>query len=174
MNVQAETAVFQIKEVFKMSGTFFSRDPLAFQEYFISSFTNISGGKYTISPGQKNVDRKKYYEIYETTEMVCWKKCRFHFEISGNKDSAFVDIREANLIAHIEIGDYIKDQAVNMRIRNTFGKEKGDNIIISEPITVNFTSEEATIESIKSIIKILESIEFQNIAETVKKLIHNN
>jgi hypothetical protein len=74
------------------------------------------------------------------------------------------------VLAHIERVCDSKSPEITEQIRNMFSKKPGDNIIINKPITVDFFSEESTINSIKNILNILESNDFQIISEKVKEL----
>ena len=154
-----------------MANNIFSTEPLAFDNYFISNFSRLSGGKYSISHGNLKNPRKEYWEIYNNAEIDLWKACRFHFEIRWNRNLTLREVNTVRVIAHIESGDYIKNPEHNKRIRSEYSKEKGKDIIIKRDIIVDFSDEKNTLNSINCILEALNSDKFQDIESRVKELL---
>lgn len=157
-----------------MTNIIFSKEPIEFDNYFICNLENISGNKYTVAKGRSNIIRRGYYEIYIRADKELWESCRFHFEIKWSNKLTLQETNKVSVYPHIESGSYIKNPEHNMRIRNAFAKKDRDNIINKDDIrevTVDFSSESTTLNSIKQILNVLDSAEFDDVAKKINELL---
>ena len=150
-----------------MENITFKTEPLEFENYFANTFSSLSSGKYIIHRGNAKTLHTEYLEVYASALMDLWQSCRFHFEIRWSGSTPLQETKIVRVVAHIESGDYIKNQILNEKIRKNYAKEKRDNTIAKEEIVVDFSSMESAVKSINSILRILESERFQSIIAKV-------
>ena len=152
-----------------MENITFKTEPLEFENYYANTFSSLSSGKYIIHRGNAKTLHTEYLEVYVSTLIDLWQSCRFHFEIRWSGSIPLQETKIVRVVAHIESGDYIKNQILNEKIRTNYAKAKRDNIIVKEETVVDFSSEESAVKSIQSIQKILESEHFQDIIAKVSE-----
>ena len=154
-----------------MTNVMFSTEPLEFQKYFISKFSQLSNGKYNVDQGNVKTIHTEYYEVYERSETERLKKCRFHFEIRWSGSIPLQKVKALRVAIHIEWSCDSKAPKLTEQLRAAFSERLQRNTIISEPVTVDHSTEESTIASIRCILSILEGKSFQNITDKAKEII---
>ncbi|SEL66365.1 hypothetical protein SAMN02910353_03113 [Ruminococcus sp. YRD2003] len=152
-----------------MENVTYTMEPLGFESYFANTFSVLSNEKYIVHRGNSQTLHTEYLEVYASAFMDLWQSCRFHFEIRWSGSIPLQETQVVRVVAHIESGDYIKNQVLNAKIRTNYSKAKRDNTIATEEIVVDFSSKESTIKSINSIQRLLESERFQGIIAKVSE-----
>jgi len=130
-------------------------------DYIAARLKEISGGRYFYVTNFKN---HEYREIQSDDR---WKKIKFHFEFGWGGNKELKDVKKVNLKVHLH--------SKEKNIRNYFGMEN-DNVDIlpktALSVAVDFSTEEKTDMSLRELVKIFDSEDYQKWAQRAEEYLN--
>ena len=151
-----------------MSITFLSEDTIRNYEvqWFEEQLNDLSNGRYCIL----RKDKKEWYSIVPDKE---WDRIKFHFELQWKPRVYITEVSNINIRIHLE-SQHSREE-IDAKVReyfagqkciidgNTFKEVNGENLKVS--VTSDFSSEETAKNTIKEIIRVLDSAAYQKCAQ---------
>lgn len=142
--------------------------------WFEEKFKELSNGKYDIL----RKDRKQWYSIVSDKG---WDRIKFHFELRWKQGFYINEVSNINIRVHLESKYITEDLDIDRTARNYFAQHKCiikgntikkiDNKSLELSVIPDFSSEKTSQNTIKAIIKILDSDAYQQCAKIADECI---